>query len=348
MFLPFVLLLTAANCFSGGNTRKTPVIPSFPPPAGMAKIGQNPVDTDVYAPVENFLPEGFPAASGAPASSPDSRRAEQVMKALAAAYPDRIGEAEFRDGDWAVPLAVFDTPEEKKNRWYYYAGGRLLPEELRGRAAEYDPQPFYNYPAALPPWKDPSPEDAARMKGQSERRRQNPARRSQHFFDDLWRSHNRGESWDRVKSIRFLGHPVMIHYSILEDLALVEERILAESKTNARVRQWINSLDTLDGWNWRSIAETQSRSFHAYGAALDLLPKSLEGRETYWLWAARRNPEWWTVSYDKRFHPPDAVIQAFESQGFLWGGKWLFFDTMHFEYRPEIFILNNLPLSGLR
>ncbi|MDR1419315.1 MAG: M15 family metallopeptidase [Treponema sp.] len=348
VFLPFVLLLTAANCFSGGNPQKTPVIPSSSSSAETAQIGHNAGSADAYTSSGNASPESFPAMSGVPSSFQDSRRAEQVMKALAAAYPDRIGAVEFRDGDWAVSLAVFDTPEEEKERWYYYAEGRLLPEELRARAAEYDPQPFYNYSADLPPWKDPSAEDAARMRGQSERRRRNPARRSQHFFDDLWRAHSRDESWDRVKSIRFLGHPVMIHYSILEDLALVEERILAESKTNAQVRQWIGSLDTLDGWNWRSIAETQSRSFHAYGAALDLLPASLDSRETYWLWAARRNADWWTISYDRRLHPPAAVIRAFESQGFLWGGKWLFFDTMHFEYRPEIFILNNLPLSKLR
>jgi hypothetical protein len=37
---------------------------------------------------------------------------------------------------------------------------------------------------------------------------------------------------------------------------------------------------------------------------------------------------------------PSAVITAFEHQGFVWGGKWLFFDMMHFEYRPEIFILS--------
>jgi hypothetical protein len=36
---------------------------------------------------------------------------------------------------------------------------------------------------------------------------------------------------------------------------------------------------------------------------------------------------------------PDAVVAAFERHGFVWGGKWLFFDTMHFEYRPEILIL---------
>jgi hypothetical protein len=36
---------------------------------------------------------------------------------------------------------------------------------------------------------------------------------------------------------------------------------------------------------------------------------------------------------------PLPVVQAFERQGFVWGGKWLFFDTMHFEYRPEILLL---------
>jgi len=28
--------------------------------------------------------------------------------------------------------------------------------------------------------------------------------------------------------------------------------------------------------------------------------------------------------------------QTFEHHGFIWGGKWWHFDTMHFEYRPEI------------
>jgi hypothetical protein len=30
------------------------------------------------------------------------------------------------------------------------------------------------------------------------------------------------------------------------------------------------------------------------------------------------------------------VIDAFEENGFAWGGKWYRFDTVHFEYRPEI------------
>jgi hypothetical protein len=257
------------------------------------------------------------------------------MKALAAAYPDQIGEAVFRDGDWAAPV---------RGEWFYYAQGRLLPEELRGEAESYDPQPFYNYTPDLPPWRDPEPQDAERFRDSAQRRQDHPPRRSQHFYDALWQAHSREESYDRLKTIRFLSRNVLVHYAIMEELALVEARILEESRNHAEVRQWIANLDTLSGWNWRSIADTQSRSFHAYGTALDLLPAAQRGKETYWLWTAEHNPQWWAVPYDRRLHPPDPVIKAFEAYGFIWGGKWLFYETMHCEYRPEIFILNNLPL----
>jgi pimeloyl-ACP methyl ester carboxylesterase len=279
-----------------------------------------------------------PATVSPPPQQPPSQ-GERIMKALAQAYPDRIGAAVFRNGDWAVPI---------RGVWYYYAEGRLLPQELRSRVAEYDPQSFYNYYAELPVWRTPSAEESERFRVQSQEWILHPAKRSQHFYDALWRATNRNESWDRVKSLRFLGRPVYVHYSILEELALVEELILEESKTNTQVRQWIDNLDVLDGWNWRNIAETESRSFHSYGAALDLLPASTGNLETYWLWTSRTKSDWWMVPYSQRLHPPEAVIKAFEAYGFVWGGKWTSYDTMHFEYRPEIFILNNLPLSTLR
>jgi hypothetical protein len=28
---------------------------------------------------------------------------------------------------------------------------------------------------------------------------------------------------------------------------------------------------------------------------------------------------------------------VFEAERFIWGGKWYHYDTMHFEYRPELF-----------
>jgi hypothetical protein len=36
---------------------------------------------------------------------------------------------------------------------------------------------------------------------------------------------------------------------------------------------------------------------------------------------------------------PPGIVEAFERQGFVWGGKWLYFDTMHFEFRPDILVL---------
>ncbi|MDR1575751.1 MAG: M15 family metallopeptidase [Treponema sp.] len=316
MFIIVVcFLLLSGNVFAGGKAQAAEAAP--------------PAESPVLGDARDDIPQQT--------EEPRPGRAEQVMKALAAAYPDRIGPAEPRDGDWAVPLG---------GEWYYYAGGRLLPEALRDSASGYDPQPFYNYAAELPPWKEVSPEEAARFRDMTNRRRRNPPKRSQHFFNALWRAHTREESYERVKTLRFLGRSVMVHYSIMEELALVEERILREAKTDAQLRAWVNSINTLEGWNWRSIADTQSRSFHAYGAAIDILPKSLGGRDTYWLWTARNKPEWWNIPYSQRFHPPEAAIKAFEACGFIWGGKWLFFDTMHFEYRPEILILSGMPLPG--
>lgn len=298
---PFVVLffLSAINAFSLGNRQAAP------------------------EPVINPFP-----------SEQTNNRAEQVMKALLAAYPQQIEKVEFRNGDWALLL---------RGTWFYFADGRMLPENLFGSAANINPQPFYNYQKELPVWKKPSSEEAARFSAMASNRTQNPLRRSPHFFDALWRITSRDEAYQRVKTIRFLGKPVNVHYLIMENLALVEEQILAAAKADPHIQSWVSSINTLEGWTWRDIAQTQSRSFHAYGLAVDLLPKSLGGRETYWLWAARKKPEWWNISYNERYHPPAAVIKAFETYGFVWGGKWLFFDTMHFEYRPEILILGGIP-----
>ena len=30
------------------------------------------------------------------------------------------------------------------------------------------------------------------------------------------------------------------------------------------------------------------------------------------------------------------IVDIFERHGFIWGGKWYHYDTMHFEHRPEL------------
>jgi len=54
-------------------------------------------------------------------------------------------------------------------------------------------------------------------------------------------------------------------------------------------------------------------------------------------------PAWWRIPYERRWMPPEPLVRAFERQGFVWGGKWFYFDTMHFEYRPEILRMRSSP-----
>ena len=48
----------------------------------------------------------------------------------------------------------------------------------------------------------------------------------------------------------------------------------------------------------------------------------------------------------RRWAPPKAVIEAFESEGFIWGGNWTLWDNMHFEYRPELLYIRDFVLKA--
>jgi len=264
---------------------------------------------------------------------PEPTRAEIVMRAIARAYPDQIEKIEFKNDDWAILL---------KNTWYYYSEGKLLPEDELENAANYRSYQFYNYPAELPPWRERTPEETERRRNWTQNRGENPIKRSDFFLNDLWQAPNRAETEKNLERITFLGKQARIHKLIQNKTAVVEEEIRQIGKTDADVQAWINSIHTLEGYGWRNIAHTQSRSYHSYGLAIDLLPRSLGKKQTYWLWTLKFREDWWNVSYNERYHPPEPVIKTFEAHGFVWGGKWPLFDTMHFEYRPEILILNGL------
>ena len=284
---------------------------------------------------------------------PEISRAETIMRALAAAHPSRICSVEFRNDDWAFQV---------RGNWFYYAEGRLLPYKHRSRAAEYRPWGFnFNYPVELPSWESTAEQRAERTRRweeaqneqeqraddrQAQRDRQLP-RRPNYFFEALWNITNSNEAWNQQVRMNFLGRTITIHSELAEKMSKINEIIMNESRTDATVRQWIDSLGIVQGWNWRNVAGSGNRSFHSYGVAIDLLPRNLRGQATYWLWSARYYPQWWNIPFSRRYHPPEVVIRAFESFGFIWGGKWTNFDTMHFEYRPEIFILSGIELATL-
>ncbi|MCL1991668.1 MAG: M15 family metallopeptidase [Spirochaetes bacterium] len=278
-----------------------------------------------------------PAPAVAPAAPEQAQsRAEQVARALVEAYPGRVERAEFRGGDWAVLL---------RGTWFHYAGGRLMPEHLLHRAEYYSPLAFYNtYAAGAPVWRPPTEEQLARLTGMGQERATHRLPRAHYFFDTLYQSTTRAEASRHMVAAYFLGRRVNIHYTIRQELAMVEAAILETARVDPGIRAWINGIGSIYSWNWRTIGGTTTRSFHSYGIALDIIPRNLGGREMFWAWAANRRADWWNIPFDGRYHPPTEVIEAFELHGFVWGGKWLFFDTMHFEFRPEVMILNGLPL----
>ncbi|MDR0377382.1 MAG: M15 family metallopeptidase, partial [Spirochaetaceae bacterium] len=87
------------------------------------------------------------------------------------------------------------------------------------------------------------------------------------------------------------------------------------------------------------VAGSANLSYHSYGTAVDLLMKARAGMETYWQWTAAKGIDWRSVPAERRQNPPVTAIRAFEDQGFIWGGRWSRYDTMHFEYHPELLIL---------
>ena len=79
---------------------------------------------------------------------------------------------------------------------------------------------------------------------------------------------------------------------------------------------------------WRPVQDTGLLSAHAFGAAIDLNAE----KGVYWLW--KPSP---AMLEHARKRYPQGIVDAFEAEGFIWGGKWASFDFMHFEYRPELF-----------
>ena len=81
-------------------------------------------------------------------------------------------------------------------------------------------------------------------------------------------------------------------------------------------------------YNCRVVADTGQPSPHGYGIAIDLNTALSD----YWYWRPHSD----RIAYRNRM--PQEIVAIFEKHGFIWGGKWYHFDTMHFEYRPELLV----------
>lgn len=104
-------------------------------------------------------------------------------------------------------------------------------------------------------------------------------------------------------------------------------KVAAELEHYPQLKKYLASSGT---FYWRPVRGAKRLSAHSYGIAFDIaVPYS-----DYWLWKNKNAGETDRIEYANRF--PRQIVEIFRRHGFIWGGAWYHFDTMHFEFRPEI------------
>lgn len=286
-------------------------------------------------------------ASAQPASqsandepNPNELPGAEEVQAMARAYPSRIDDIAVRDAQWAL---------EMDGTWYYWAGGRLLPEEHLHNAQEFVGVRFYDdYQLGPPKPEEISPELEARLRERTRNRFQDDRMRFNAFMDSLYEISSRAEAERKVESVQLFGKWTRVHPLLVKPLERVDRVVEKLVEQDPEVRRFIERLHQIHGYNWRNISGTPRRSYHSYGIAVDLVPYRYDSGYAYWQWAASGGvEEWWELTFDQRWNVPQPIIDAFEAHGFIWGGKWLFFDNLHFEYRPETILMARNDGDGL-
>ena len=241
-------------------------------------------------------------AAAAPLAVPD-QAIRRSLDVLVAAYPLALAGHDgavlrWRDGT-VMPLGEA-------------AANRTFPERLR-HASILD-QIEWRYPRG--PLDRPPEVDA------------DPGRfRNAAFFEKMYGNCRAGEVAGKLVPVSWLaktwGKPI---------------RVTAVNGVDARLRAVSDEIEALPDpikraaypiagtYKCRAVADTGAPSAHGYGIAIDLNLAFAD----YWLWQQHAG----AIAYRNRM--PAAIVDIFEKHGFIWGGKWYHFDTMHFEYRPEL------------
>ena len=228
-------------------------------------------------------------------------RAEGPVDALLRAYPEALagfegGALVWRDGTRMEVGAA--------------AGDRPMREQLRdGTILEQLRLAYKSGPLASPT------DDPGRIRNRA-------------FFDKMYGDCHAGEVAPKLARVVWLprswGHSVSI-----TTVNRVDRHLAAVSRElDALPAEDKGFLYPPAGtYKCRNVADLGQPSMHGWGAAIDINA----ARSDYWLWHRQAGDP---PAYVNRI--PAEIVTIFERHGFIWGGRWAHFDTMHFEYRPEL------------
>ncbi len=237
-----------------------------------------------------------------------AERPSDALDALVAAYRDALARHDgaflyWKDGT-RMPVGA---PEPDKSF------------EQRLRAPSILDQFHQRYPAGAPLAAPAKDFDPGRFRNEA-------------FFRKLYGDCRRGEVTAYLTSVRWFpkGHTVKV--TRLHGVAARLAKVAAEiDKLPEAIKQ--AAYPIAGTYACRTVLDTGLTSVHAYAAAIDLN----QSVSDYWAWqpkAEKQEPRY-------RNRMPFEIVEIFERHGFIWGGRWYHYDTMHFEYRPEL--LSNAP-----
>lgn len=223
---------------------------------------------------------------------------------LVASYPDHLA---GRDGDmlvWTDGMRMPIGAEEPARAFEAMLRGASIADQLR---QAYEPGLL-----RAPPPRDHSP---GRLRNAA-------------FFRKMYGDCRDGAAALRLRSVAWMPRtaPQALPVTTVNDVATRLERVIdALEAMPDRIKAYL--VPSAGTYACRGVADTGLPSMHAHGAAIDIGIR----RADYWAWARPRGE----ILHRNRI-PPE-IVEAFEAERFIWGGKWYHYDTMHFEYRPELF-----------
>lgn len=226
------------------------------------------------------------------------------LKRLVSAYPDSISgyDNEFLLLKNGMKFRISDNRTDKTFK------------ELLERP-DIDDMFYVSYPRGTVPKQPEKNADPGRV-------------RFEPLFVAMYGDCNKREVVKNLRTIRWLpkhgGPGIMV--TTINDVDKALEKVSRELDELAP--DFIRYLTPTPGvYSCRKIAGSSARSMHAYGAAIDINLKY----SNYWRWTSnnRSEPKW-------QNQIPIQIVRVFEKHGFIWGGYWYHYDTMHFEYRPEL------------
>lgn len=229
---------------------------------------------------------------------------KEYLDRLVSSYPDKIGgyDNEFLNLKNGMKFRISDSRTDKTFQ-------ELL------ESPDIDDMFYARYPVGAAPTQPTKDIDPGRV-------------RFEPLFVAMYGDCNRNEVVKNLRTIRWLpkhaGGSVAI--TMLNGVANALEGVSREF--DELPNDLVKYLIPLAGaYNCRKVAGSSLKSMHAFGAAIDINIKYAN----YWRWAPNdRDQLHW------RNRIPIQIVHIFEKHGFIWGGHWYHYDTMHFEYRPEL------------